>query len=1027
MIPKTTKQRAVGLPVALLALAVQASLATPAAAQGAGRTIDRGDAVVTGFPGIAPSAVPLAPGANPLDHFFINLEGPSAQVLSLRAFGAPPAGQVVSPGVKLQVKARQVGQVFAIALDDGRGGGVASAYLGASSAYGLHIVDPNGAGAGMPKRLKNGKPGAQWMKGMFGTDAGGGPGAIWRVDGATGAVTLVANLPANSGPGIGDIVVDNANGQLFVSDLDNGLVHRVRLDGTVLDTFDHGMTGRPAKGLGIVVDDGKKADINDAAFDTTNPATWGATQAERQVWGMALHEGRLYYAVTGGQQIWSVGIAADGRFAGDARWELDVEGLTSAGPITDMLFDADGRLYLSQRGPARGSYDYSLYAEPGKSTVVRYRRESPDNPATASVWSPERDEYAVGLQAEHRFSAGGIALGYRHDEQGSLRAGTCGTTLWSTGDRLAKSGAPGSDGQPGFDIHGLQGHDVSLTRPDHVPPTRSYFADYDQFLGDPEKAGHVGDVEIFQPCGGPDFAEGGDGGYLPPGYWPPGGSAPPEFPPPQYPFNTNLELTKHAVGNCVPWLGGWACRYDIRIRNTGPDIYWAPIVVRDWLPANPAGAVMGFASTPPWACWNAGPASYGCWRPATFLAPGASVWLTAFAWVPNSYPHCHLQNVARIDWAPGGSPWNTNPVDDLDDATSLIPAAHCPPPGGNTNLRLNKKADPDTCMKWGIGYVCRYVVTVTNTGPGIYNDAIVVRDEPPLGTTAVFGPAASWNCVAAGGGYDCTHPPIALLPAQQVDLVAAVMVSEQQAVANACKIDNTARILHAPGGSPKNTNPGDDAETASALVPLPHACVQPVPLQQQQTGCPAGFKMKDGTCVPSSSLTPPLVPVPPSRPKYCPEGTVGTYPDCRKPEKPDKPDRPDKPDKPDRPVPEKHCPPGTIGKYPNCRTVEIPRFCPPGTIGKYPNCRTVEIPKRCPEGTTGRYPDCRKIETPKVCPQGTIGKYPNCRKVERPKFCPPGTIGKYPNCVKVPKLDTKPKRTETPSRQPGPTTIRKIN
>jgi hypothetical protein len=45
--------------------------------------------------------------------------------------------------------------------------------------------------------------------------------------------------------------------------------------------------------------------------------------------GLAIQDGRLYYstrngAAQDGPQIWSVGIAQDGSFAADPRWELDV-------------------------------------------------------------------------------------------------------------------------------------------------------------------------------------------------------------------------------------------------------------------------------------------------------------------------------------------------------------------------------------------------------------------------------------------------------------------------------------------------------------------------------------------------------------------------------------------------------------------------------------------------------------------------------------------------------------------------------
>lgn len=1006
----TTVHRPLRLPLVLFrsTLMLASSLAALALGTGgalaqAAPVLDRGDAVVSGFPGIRPPLFPLVPGANPLDHFTIDVDGPAAQILSMRTLSGPPQGQLVHPAPKLKVKAGQVGQVFAIALDDGRGTPTPSAFLGATAAYGLHIVDPNGAGPGQPKRLKTGKPGARWMAGMFGLDAGGGPGSIWRVDGVTGQVTLFANLPLNSGPGIGDIVFDLKSGQLFVSDLDSGLVYRLAPNGTVIDSFDHGLAGRPAKGLAPVIDDGKRANIEDAAFDTANSDTWGFTQIERRVGGMAIHGGRLYYAVHGGHQVWSIGLTEAGAFAGDARWELDVSGLAGPGPLTDMLFDGDGRMMLAQRGTQKGSYDFSVFAEPQKSDVMRFRRESPDDPATPGVWVAERESYAVGTMPDHRFADGGIALGYRHDAQGALRAGTCGATLWSTGSRLRVSSEAVPGTPPSIDVHGLQGNDPSLTRPQNVPPVQSYFADYDEMFGDPEKAGHVGDVEIWQPCGGPDFAAPQGQGYeiLPPGYWPPTGPPPPVFPDPTPGYRTNLELRKYSVGGCLPWAGGWVCQYEIRVRNTGPEFYWAPIVVKDELPLAPAGAVMGFAGAP-WSCWNAGPASYGCWRPNTFLAPGASAWLTAYAWVPNSYPHCHLQNNAQITWAPGGSAWNSELVDDFDSAVSAIPAPHCPPPGGPTNLVLEKTAAPETCGKFGGDFLCRFRVDVINAGPGVYNGNLVVRDVAAAGTTAAIG-GVGWACAPAGAGHDCTRNLLGFNPAQQVSIVAFVKVSPAEAKANACKIKNAAKIMIAPGGTPQNTNPADDADEDVAIIDDP-ICNQIEPAQKQQKSCPAGYLMKDDNCEKrqggSIPLPPVVIPPPPrkdpkpdpkpdpDRPRSCPDGMLGKYPNCYKPERP------------------KSCPDGMRGTYPDCYKPETPKVCPDGMLGKYPNCYKPEKPKVCPDGMRGKYPNCYKLETPKVCPSGTVGTYPNCKPKSstdggsgtKPRTCPKGTIGTPPNC-----------------------------
>ena len=50
--------------------------------------------------------------------------------------------------------------------------------------------------------------------------------------------------------------------------------------------------------------------------------------------------------------------------------------------------------------------------------MLRYWRESPDDPATESIWVPVPQEYAIGFPEGHRQSAGGLDLQYGYDSQG---------------------------------------------------------------------------------------------------------------------------------------------------------------------------------------------------------------------------------------------------------------------------------------------------------------------------------------------------------------------------------------------------------------------------------------------------------------------------------------------------------------------------------------------------------------------------------------------------------------------------------
>ena len=297
-----------------------------------------GNAVVTGFSGtLAPDTTkPRPANKSAVDLTFINPDGPSARIVGLGQPGFVWDGRVLAAPKTFDVLAKDVGQVFGIALDDQTPPNI---YLAATAAFGLDIVVRGRDG--LPVRRKKGGPGAGWMKGQFGLELQGGPGSIYKVDGRTGAVSLFANVTLDGipdpGPALGNLAYDPAHKQLFVSDLYTGMIHRVGLDGKDLGTYDHGVSGLGASGAPPVPFDPKnRPDIASDKFDSENPATWGFAPPARRVWGLAVHEGRLYYSArngspTDGPQIWSVGIQQDGGFAADPRWELDVP--AEAGPL----------------------------------------------------------------------------------------------------------------------------------------------------------------------------------------------------------------------------------------------------------------------------------------------------------------------------------------------------------------------------------------------------------------------------------------------------------------------------------------------------------------------------------------------------------------------------------------------------------------------------------------------------------------------------------------------------------------------
>ena len=229
----------------------------------------RGDAAVTAFSG-ARQIGEVPADLHPLDLTFIDVNGATLQVFDLTALGGAPDGQVANASIKFKATAGEIGQVFGVALDGDTANATPNIYVTSTSLFGLQIVTPDG------DRLVKGEPGARWMPGQFGLDKGGTPGSVWKIDGVTGLISLFANIKHdgkdNAGPGLGAITYDPATKQLFVSDLETGLIHRLGLDGTDRGTFDHGTAGRPKDELEPVpYDPAGRMSIESPKFDIENP------------------------------------------------------------------------------------------------------------------------------------------------------------------------------------------------------------------------------------------------------------------------------------------------------------------------------------------------------------------------------------------------------------------------------------------------------------------------------------------------------------------------------------------------------------------------------------------------------------------------------------------------------------------------------------------------------------------------------------------------------------------------------------
>lgn len=529
--------------------------AAPLHAQAPTPLLAPGDAVVTGFSGALPP-VQIAPGVDPIGLTFIDAAGASLRVIDLDPMRGPPQGQLVAAPKPFAFTAAQLGQVFAVALDNAV---PANIYAAASSAYGLHIARPGSDGNLVHAR--GAAPGNVFMPGMWGAAApGGGPGSIWKIDGLTGAVTLFANVTlggvANSGPALGGLAFDAHGNALYVADRETGMIHRFNAAGQETARYDHGVTGRAAQGLRpVAFDPARRLDITHAPFDASLPETWNYAAAERRVFGLGIHDGRLYYAVAANLEIWSVALTPEG-FA-DPAFELSVPAGLAASEISKITFDDQGRMILAERPAPTGAQDFEALSPPGKGRVLRYAIAAA-YPGAPRTWQALPDSYAIGLPAPFTNGNGGVAVGYDYDRTGHIDAGACGGFLWSTGERLRDRGnvtAIEQTGPPNVD--GLQGNFIWSIRPANTPPLRSYFVDFDDRFDDPAARGHLGDIAIWRVCG-PVLR----GGWMLPDWfaWPEGGSPspPPRLACPPGEQKDGVQccpkgMSPDTSGACKPW------------------------------------------------------------------------------------------------------------------------------------------------------------------------------------------------------------------------------------------------------------------------------------------------------------------------------------------------------------------------------------------------------------------------------------------------------------------------------------------
>ncbi|HUT49150.1 MAG TPA: peptidoglycan-binding protein [Alphaproteobacteria bacterium] len=429
----------------------------------------------------------------------IDTGGTVGSIVDLRSPAQPPRGQHwLNEPQRNPVTAGDVGQVFGIALDEAVAPNV---YLTATSAFGLHRTADN----------------ADWMAGMWGPSAS--PGAVWKLDATDDYrpslfATIALDGRLNTGAALGNIAYDKWNEQLFVSDLETGMIHRLGLDGADLGYFDHGTTGRAAF---LDVSGGAQSSLPQIAFDPNSaarikdcpggdfvktPDCWHFADFRRRVWGVGVRQNaeteevRLYYAVWSSQalgskdfasasddekrnSLWSVAIGKDGSFdAKSVRREFflpdffvdpaDIARAGKSNPVSDIAFPdcaEQNVMLLAERGGVRnlGLDVEEPFATPHEARVLRYELDD------KGAWQLQ-GRYDVGFYDRktdrepfvRANSSGGVDFDYGYSIEWTIDLEKPDQFVWMTGDSLCSPLAPCFVPDSGFledgsHVHGAQG------------------------------------------------------------------------------------------------------------------------------------------------------------------------------------------------------------------------------------------------------------------------------------------------------------------------------------------------------------------------------------------------------------------------------------------------------------------------------------------------------------------------------------------------------------------------------------------
>lgn len=297
--------------------------------------------------------------------------------------------------------------------------------------------------------------------------------------------------------GLGNICYDAHNGQLLVSNFEDGKIHRINKQGFYIDAFDP---------LLPLLDDLTPgfAPLGERVWGLQafyNPVT-GNTEVYYGVWSEDRRVGSSttgLNATSGPNTLRMVEINSAGSFDILSDQHLltipDIVGTSFSSPVSDIAISKDGlQMILATRSmPA----DINKYL--GSNTIGAHVSSFyyMDRTNLLTAWNTSNLTTFNNGTNQAKNSAGGVDFGPKQAVENFDTGSICDQTIWTTGDNLLNDGTHGWNyGLCGFSVNEIFGASP-------INDNFKYVVDLDNFTGTGYKS-LIGDVEVFKcdctPC-----------------------------------------------------------------------------------------------------------------------------------------------------------------------------------------------------------------------------------------------------------------------------------------------------------------------------------------------------------------------------------------------------------------------------------------------------------------------------------------------------------------------------------------------